>query len=59
MHQNIEMAKKIIKLAISRIPRSRDCDCATALMGAIVTAPELVPPEQRKKLELLIGKYIS
>ncbi len=59
MRRNIEMAKKLIKLAISRIPEERDCDCATALMGAIVTAPELVPPEQKKKLDLLIGKYIN
>lgn len=59
MRRNIEMAKKIIKLAVSRIPEERDCDCATALMGAIVTAPELVPPEQKKKLDLLIGKYIN
>ncbi len=59
MRQNIEMAKKIIKLAVSRIPKRRDCDCATALMGAIVTAPELVPPEQKKKLDLLLGKYLT
>ena len=59
MRRNIETAKKLIKLAVSRIPEERDCDCATALMGAIVTAPELITPEQKKKLDLLIGKYIS
>jgi len=25
---------------------------------AIVTAPEMIPPEQKKKLDLIIGKYI-
>ncbi len=59
MRHNIETAKKLIKLAVSSIPEERDCGCATALMGAIVTTPELVPPEQKKKLDLLIGKYIS
>ena len=59
MRQNMEMSKKIISLAVSRMPPERDCDCATALMGAIVTAPELVPPEQKKKLDLLIGKYLT
>ncbi|GAF85565.1 unnamed protein product, partial [marine sediment metagenome] len=58
MHQNIEMSRKIIKLAVSRIPETRDCECATALRGAIVTAPEAMPPAQKKKLELLIGRYI-
>ena len=57
--QNIDTAKKIIKLAVSRIPEKRNCGCATALEGAIVTAPELIPAEQKKKLNLLIGKYIS
>ncbi len=59
MRQNIEMSRKIIKLAVSRIPETRDCECATALRGAIVTAPEAMPPEQKKKLGLLIDKYLT
>ena len=59
LRQNIDTAKKIIKLAVSRIPEKRNCGCATALEGAIVTAPELIPAEQKKKLNRLIGKYIS
>ncbi len=59
MRRNIDTAKKIIKLAVSRIPRRQDCDCATALKGAIVTTPELIAPEQKKKLDLLIDKYIN
>jgi len=56
--QNIDTAKRIIKMAVGRIPEKRDCECATALKTAIVTAPELMPEEQKKKLDLLIGKYI-
>ena len=59
MRQNIDTAKKIIKLAVSRIPEEPDCDCATALETAIVTDPALIPAEQKKKLDLLIGKYIN
>jgi len=58
LHQNIDTAKKIIRLAVSRIPEKRDCGCATALKTAIVTAPELMPVEQKKRLDLLIGKYL-
>ena len=58
MHRNIDIAKKIIKLAVSRLPDKRQCGCATALETAIVTAPEFIPNEQKKKLDLLIGKYI-
>lgn len=59
MRQNINTAKKIIKLAIGRIPEKRDCDCAKALKTAIVTARDKIPDEQKKKLNLLIGKYLT
>ncbi len=59
LHKNVDTAKEIIKLAVSRIPQKRDCGCATALEAAIVTAPEMIPPEQKQKLNLLIGKYIK
>ncbi len=58
-HRNIDTAKKIIKLVISRIPEQRDCECATALETAIVTAPEFIPAEQKEKLSLLLGKYLK
>jgi len=59
LHQNIDIAKKIIKLAVSRIPDKRDCDCATAMQSAMATAQEFIPDEQKKKLNLLIGKYLE
>ncbi len=59
LRQNADTAKKIIKLAVSRIPERRDCDCATALKTAIVTDLKLIPAEQKKKLNLLIAKYLN
>ena len=59
MHKYIESAKKIIKLAVTRIPEKRDCPCASALKTAIITDPKLIPPETRKKLNLIIGKYLK
>ncbi len=58
LRRNVDTAKTIIKMAVGRISESRDCDCATALKTAIVTAPALIPAEQKKKLDLLIGKYL-
>ena len=58
LRKNVDTAKKIIKLAVSRIPDERHCGCATALEAAIVTAPQMIPPEQKRKLKLIIGKYI-
>ncbi len=59
LHQNVDTIKKIIKLAITRMSEKRSCQCATALETAIVTAPELIPAEQKQKLNLLIGKYLT
>ncbi|MEE8413106.1 MAG: S-methyl-5'-thioadenosine phosphorylase, partial [Dehalococcoidales bacterium] len=59
MRHNVDTAKNIIMLAVSRIGGKRDCSCPTALATAIVTAPEMIPPEQKEKLNLLIGKYLK
>ena len=58
MRRNIDSARKIIKLAVNSIPSVRTCDCATALKTAIVTAPSVMPAGQKKKLSLIIGKYL-
>ncbi len=56
--QNIGVARQIIRLAVGRIPETRDCACAGALSTAIVTRPEVMPEAQKKKLDLFIGKYL-
>jgi 5'-methylthioadenosine phosphorylase len=59
MHKNIEMSKKIIKLAVSRIAAKRTCTCPHAVENAIVTDPKTIPPATKKKLGLIIGKYVK
>ncbi|MFC2068890.1 S-methyl-5'-thioadenosine phosphorylase [Chloroflexota bacterium] len=56
---NIDIARKIIKLVVDRIPEDRGCGCATTLKAAIVTAPDLIPPGQKQELGLLIDKYLK
>jgi 5'-methylthioadenosine phosphorylase len=59
LHRNTDTAKQIIKLAVARIPEHRKCLCVNALENTIVTAPEAIPVETKKKLGLIIGKYIK
>jgi 5'-methylthioadenosine phosphorylase len=59
MRNNIDNAKKTIKLAAGRIPAQRDCACANALGPALVTDPAVIPDEQKQKLGLLLGKYVK
>jgi 5'-methylthioadenosine phosphorylase len=58
MHHNVDTAKEIIKKSVNRIPENRDCPCPTALQTAIVTSPEAMPEEQKKKLGMIFGKYL-
>ncbi|MFZ2410683.1 MAG: S-methyl-5'-thioadenosine phosphorylase [Candidatus Methanoperedens sp.] len=56
--KNEEAVRNIIKEAIPRISLERDCICSNALAGAIITSPEKIPVEARRKLNDLIGKYL-
>lgn len=57
--KNEEAVRNIIKEAIPKVSLSRTCICANALSGAILTAPDKIPAETKKKLNDLIGKYIQ
>jgi 5'-methylthioadenosine phosphorylase len=57
--QQIEKIREIIRLAVSRVPDKRDCECAQALKTAIVTDPKLIPAEQKAKLKLITGRYLK
>jgi len=59
MRNNIDFAKKTIKLAAGRVPEKRTCGCAGALDGAITTDIAAISAAQKKKLDLLIGKYVK
>jgi len=59
MAKNIDHAKQIIKLAAGRLTAGRACECASALKHSIVTRPDSIPPQKKKDLDILIGKYIK
>jgi len=57
--KNIDKAKKILKKALPELSGHRGCMCATALKDAIMTNPKVMPAKTKKKLQLIIGKYIK
>ncbi len=59
LRSNIDLAKDTIRLAVSRAPVERQCECASALARAIVTDKSCIPEQRKKDLELLIGKYLK
>ncbi len=59
LNKNIEMAKKLIKKVIPRLSGERDCQCKNALKYAIITDKKIIPEVTKKKLDIIIGKYIN
>jgi len=41
------------------MPGQRSCKCGSALAHAIMTDPKKIPAATRKKLKLIIGKYVK
>ena len=59
LHKNVATAKAIIRRLIPMIPPERSCICSRALKDAMITAPKAIPEATKKKLALLIGKYLE
>jgi 5'-methylthioadenosine phosphorylase len=57
---NIHNAKAIIQKAVATIPPHKEgaCNCRHALKNTIVTNPKLIPTATKRKLRLIIKKYI-
>ena len=56
--KNAENACKVVARAVAELEAARACACGSALQHAIITDRSLVPEATRKKLELLVGKYL-
>lgn len=57
--KNVETSKKILVEALPRLSDHRDCVCASALKDSIITNRKMITPATKKKLGLIIGKYIK
>jgi 5'-methylthioadenosine phosphorylase len=56
--QNAGNAAKLVTAAVRAMPATRDCKCGSALAHALITDRQAIPGATRKKLELLVGKYL-
>ena len=57
--KNSENAKNILKNTINTVRDGRNCPCGSSLKDAIITAKELIPNATKKKLDIIIGKYMK
>jgi 5'-methylthioadenosine phosphorylase len=59
LSKNVDNAKNIVKHALRKLGDDRPCACRSSLRDAIVTNPKFIPAATKKKLELIIGKYVK
>ena len=58
LNQNAANACKVVLAAVAGMPDARACKCGSALAHALITDPKAVPEAIRKKLDLIVGKYL-
>lgn len=56
--KNVEVSRAAARLALTRLPETRDCPCANALESALLTSFDIVPEDTKKKLAPIIGRYV-
>jgi 5'-methylthioadenosine phosphorylase len=52
------VAQQAIQLLVDQL-QDDDCACQHALSQALITQRDRIPAETRKKLDLLVGKYLE
>lgn len=58
LNQNTALAQETIKILARTLKQARDCECEHALASALITQRNAIPAETRKKLDLLVKKYL-
>jgi 5'-methylthioadenosine phosphorylase len=56
---NTQIAQQAVANLAEHLRPERHCDCGSALANAIITQPEHIPAETRRKLDLLVRKYLK
>ena len=59
INQNVSLAQEIIRRAVTLIPDERACGCGSALAHAVITEKSAIPAETRRRLDLLLGRYLA
>ncbi len=59
LNKNTEIAQDAIRNLVRTMNNERTCSCSQALATALITSPKVIPAETRKKLDLLVSKYLT
>ena len=59
LNQNTAIAQQAIRILVKNLSGQRTCTCENALATALITDPAAIPSETRKKVDLLVKKYLQ
>ncbi|MEW6716181.1 MAG: S-methyl-5'-thioadenosine phosphorylase [Chloroflexota bacterium] len=59
LKQNTQIAQQTIHHLVRELKPERNCECPNALASALITNPKVILPETRKRLGLLVDKYLK
>jgi 5'-methylthioadenosine phosphorylase len=59
LNKNSENACRVLRETVAAMPKTRGCKCGSALQYALMTDRAKIPAGTRKKLSLLLDKYLG
>ncbi len=59
LSRNVRVAHAVVRRMARSLADERRCGCGSALENAIITSRDSIPPETRRKLGLLVDKYLG
>ena len=57
--KNAENASRVVRESVAKMSPERSCKCGSALAHALLTDPDKIPAATKKRLKLIIGKYVK
>ncbi len=58
LNSNAELAQNAVRNLACSFKAERECDCGETLASAMITDPNVIPEETKKKLDILVKKYL-
>jgi 5'-methylthioadenosine phosphorylase len=58
LQANVDLARRTIAAVAARLPARQGCPCPEALKNAIITDRATIPPDVRRALEPIAGRYL-
>ena len=58
LRRNVATARDIVRRSVGLMAPKRSCSCPDAARGALMTDPSQVSPDARRRLALVLGKYL-